>query len=122
MSSIKILYWKDIVEKINNAKEKRIEEQEKLQSLLVIKFINKDTINKYYKYAEEYYKNFYNGDNIKMTFSKNEVKNIVEEIIDEAEHKLRLFDQDEQQKKFKKEYPNFDTYIDNIFNRGAYRY
>ena len=93
--------WKDIVSKLNIAIEDNIR-------------------NNQYRYAEQYFRNFYAGDNEKLKFSEEELKFILEEIIDEAEHKIRLYEMDERQKQLKKDWPDVDLYIENIINRGPY--
>ena len=94
--------WKDIVSKLNISIEDNIR-------------------NNQYRYAEQYFRNFYFGDNEKSKFSEADVKFILEEIIDEAEHKIRLYEMDERQKQLKKDWPDVDLYIENIINRGPLR-
>jgi hypothetical protein len=93
--------WKDIVIKLNIQIEDNIR-------------------NNQYRYAEQYFRNDYDGDNEKSKFSEEEVKFILEEITDEAEHKIRLCQMDEEKKQLKKDWPDVDLYIENIINRGTY--
>ena len=104
--------WKDIVEKVNLEKisRKNLNNQEET------------VINQYYNNAEEYYRNFYNGNNEKTKFSEKDMNAVIEEIIDEAEHKIRLFQNDEEQKQLRKDWPGVDNYIQSLLNRGPFPY
>lgn len=95
--------WKDIVQKLNITEEITVR-------------------NKYMKYAEQYFKNFYTEFAPNQKFSKSDVEFIVKEIIDEAEHKINLHEMDERQAQLKKDNPNIDAYIDSLFKRGSYPY
>jgi len=72
-----------------------------------------------YKAAIDYHYNLY-CNNKDQVFSESEVKFIAEEIKDEAEHKIRLAQQDLEQEQLRKDWPGVDAYVENLFKRGPY--
>jgi hypothetical protein len=99
--TIKPYSWKDIVSKLNIAIEDNIR-------------------NNQYRYAEQYFKNFYDGNDEETSFTEKDVKFILEEIKDEAEHKIRLYEMDLDQKQLRKDWPDVDVYVENILNRSTF--
>jgi hypothetical protein len=63
--------WKDIVQKLNIPKEDNVRSQQ-------------------YNQAVAYFSEQYDGNNENKTFTKSDVDFIIEEIIDEANHKIQL--------------------------------
>lgn len=97
--SVKEFSWTDIVSRLG----------EKAKN---IHFIN----------AIDYYCNFYSGDiqPQRKRFTEKEVLEIIAEITDDAEHKLRLQQQEERARQLRIDWPNVDEYIQNICNRGPF--
>lgn len=97
MSTVKSYSWKDIMVKLNLNELKPYNDQ--------------------YRYAEEYFRIEYCGNDDKIKFSEQEVKTIIKEIIEEAEHKIRLLKNDDDLKHLRKDWPNIDDYVEYIINR-----
>ena len=75
-----------------------------------------DKANTHFTHAIEYYCNFYSGDiqPERKRFTEKEVLEIIAEITEEAEHKMRLEHQDERAKQLRIDWPNVDEYIQNL--------
>jgi hypothetical protein len=65
----------------------------------------------YMRTAEEYYCNFYWGDDPAKRYSEKEAADIVAEIVEEAQHKLRLLANAKAREKLLKECPWFQVYL-----------
>ena len=99
----KIYEWKYIVEKLNIPIEDNIR-------------------NNQYRKAEKYFEKWYMELNKNLKFSEDDVKYIINEIIDEAEHKINLITMDTNIADLKKEWPKMDEHVENLLNRGPYPY
>lgn len=88
---------------------------------IVSRFGDKAT-NIHFTHAIEYYCNFYSGDiqPERKRFTEKEVLEIIAEITDDAEHKMRLEQQEERARQLRIDWPNVDKYIENICNRGPF--
>ncbi len=87
---------------------------------IVNKVANKE--NTHFINAIDYYCNFYSGDiqPERKRFTEKEVAEIIAEITDDAEHKMRLEQQKERARQLRIDWPNVDEYIQNICNRGPF--
>lgn len=70
-----------------------------------------------YRYAIEYFCNFYSGDNPQLLFSDKDVKYIQNEIKEEAEHKIRLALNDKAREDLREVWPDLDDYINSLATR-----
>ena len=90
--------------------------QEKISWMDIISRLGDKVTNIHFTHAIEYYCNFYSGDiqPHRKRFTEKEVLEIIAEITDEAEHKMRLTQQDERAKQLRIDWPNVDKYVQNL--------
>jgi len=88
----------------------------------IISKLGEKATNTHFVNAIDYYCNFYSGDiqPERKRFTEKEVAEIIAEITDDAEHKMRLEQQEERARQLRIDWPNVDEYIQNICNRGPF--